>query len=298
MSEARRLNLFVATGGHAFARDAFEAMLRAVGVQPCFVDQPAAALLMNPDGLRGFDAVLLHDMPGMDFGAPVEDRPEPLAPPPTLVAGLADLIEQGMGFVAIHHALAGWPAWPAYAELLGGAFLYRPRIVGGKLRQGSAYCPHARYEAVRSHTRHPVLEGVPERFELVDEPYRHPLFEADIEPLMWRGPVAGEFLSATHAVRRQPDPGDEPPAPERAVIGWATSAGNSPVVALQPGDNAATFANPAYRTLVGNAVHWVASPEGRAWAARRAQVRFTAPSFAEPPIIRHRAQATPAGKKQ
>ena len=101
------LNVFVATGGHAFARDALEEMLRAVGVQPCFVDQPAAAMLMNPDGLRGFDVVLLHDMPGMDFAAPVETRPEAVAPPPELVARLAALVDQGMGFVALHHALAG-----------------------------------------------------------------------------------------------------------------------------------------------------------------------------------------------
>lgn len=63
MSGNRPFKVFVAIGGHAFARDAFEAMVRAIGVQPCFVDQPSAAMLMNPDGLRGFEADLLHDMP-------------------------------------------------------------------------------------------------------------------------------------------------------------------------------------------------------------------------------------------
>lgn len=269
MSDHRPLKVFVATGGHAFARDTFEEMVRAVGVQPCFVDQPAAAMLMNPDGLRGIDVVLLYDMPGMDFAAPVETRPEPVAPPPELVAGLAALVEQGMGFVALRHALAGWPAWPAYSELLGGAFLYRPRIVRSEHRAGSVYCPEARYEVKTAGGAHPVLAGVPDRFELVDEPYRHELFEADIEPLLWRGPVDGRFLSATHAVRRLPDPGKEPQAPESAIIGWATSAGNSPVVSLQPGDRAETFAHPVYRTLVGNALRWVATPSARAWAATR-----------------------------
>ena len=296
MSGDRMLNVFVATGGHAFARDGFEAMLRAVGVQPCFVDQPAAARLMNPDGLRGFDAVLLHDMPGMDFRAPVENRPEPFAPPPELVAGLAALVEQGMGFVALHHALAGWPAWPAYAQLLGGAFLYRPRMVRGELRPGSAYCPEGRYEVTTAGGAHPVVAGVPNRFELLDEPYRHELFEADIEPLLWRSPVDGRFLSATHAVRRLPDPGEEN-ARESAIIGWATSAGNSPVIALQPGDRAETFAHPAYRTLVGNALRWVASPPARAWAAARSRaVAFdndtaSGKRFEKP----DRAPAAPAG---
>ena len=269
MSDRSLLNVFVATGGHAFARDALEAMLRDVGAQPCFVDHPAAARLMNPEGLRGFDAILLHDMPGMDFRSPITTRPEPLAPPPELITGMAALVEQGMGFVALHHALAGWPAWPAYAELLGGAFLYRPQDVRGAMREGSAYCPEGSYDVFRAETPHPVLAGVPEQFKLVDEPYHHEIFGADIEPLLWRGPVEGSFLSATHAVRRQPDPGGAVDVQERPIIGWAMSAGNSPVVSLQPGDNADTFANPAYRTIVGNSLHWVASPKGRLWASGR-----------------------------
>jgi hypothetical protein len=269
MSADHLLNVFVATGGHAFARDALDEMLRAVGVQPCFVDHPAAARLMNPDGLRGFDAVLLHDMPGMDFRAPVETRPEPIAPPPELVAGLAGLVEQGMGFVALHHALAGWPAWPAYAELLGGAFLYRSRVFGGELRPSSAYAPTARYLASIARSSNPVLDGIPARFEMVDELYCHELFEADIEPLLWRGPFDGRFSSAAHAVRRQPDPDEQRSVPASAIIGWATSALHSPVVSLQPGDGPETFAHPAYRRLIGNALHWVASAEARTWAKAR-----------------------------
>lgn len=290
------LKVFVSTGGHAFARDAFEAMVRAVGIQPCFVDQPAAAMLMNPEGLRGFDAVLLHDMPGMDFRGPVDMRPEPLAPPPELVAGLAALVDQGMGFVALHHALAGWPAWPAYAELLGGAFLYRPRMIRSELCQGSAYCTLARYEVTTAGGANPVLAGVPARFELVDEPYRHELFEADIEPLLWRGPVDGNFLSATDVVRRLPDPSEER-ARDSAIIGWATSAGNSPVVSLQPGDRAETFAHPAYRTLVGNALRWVASSKARDWAlARGRTIAFNNPSpSGKRPDKPDRAPAAPAG---
>jgi uncharacterized protein len=43
MGKADRLNLFVVTKGHAFLRDPYEAMLRAIDMEPTFVDQPAAA---------------------------------------------------------------------------------------------------------------------------------------------------------------------------------------------------------------------------------------------------------------
>jgi uncharacterized protein len=52
-------------------------------------------------------------------------------------------------------------------------------------------------------------------------------------------------------------------------VAWATSSGNSPIVFVEPGDSGATFALPAYRRLLGNALAWVASTDARAWASSR-----------------------------
>lgn len=262
---SRRLDVFVATKGHAFSRDGFEAMLRAEGIEPTFVDHPAAAMLMNPDAMRRFDAILLYDMPGMDFRAPVAERPAPFPPPPELVRGFEALLAEGKGIVALHHALAGWPAWPGYAEALGGAFLYRPGEVRGRVRPSSGYQADVRYEVVTMGD-HPVLDGVPDRFEIEDEPYLHELFDEDIVPLIRRDPTltADGFQSACHAVRRVP-PGERTdwvPPPPSPIIGWTKAAGNSRLVYLQPGDGPSTYAHPAYRRLVGNALRWVASGPG------------------------------------
>lgn len=271
---SKRLELFVVVKGHAFSRDAFEAMLRSIpGIEPTFVDQPAAAMLLNPDAMRGFDAILFYDMPGLDFRAPVQDRPAAVAPEPRLVAGFNALLAEGKGMVALHHAIAGWPAWDAYAEALGGAFLYKPRAVRGVARPDSRYAGDVAYRARRDTAEHPVLAGIPDSFELVDEPYIYEVFDdAGLEPLLYRDtPIAADqFLSAKQAVRREtqtPWEGHDP-APD-ALIGWAKAAGNSPVVYLQPGDGPATYAHPHYRTLVGNAIRWVSSPEGSAWAKAR-----------------------------
>jgi uncharacterized protein len=271
---SKRLELFVVLKGHAFSRDAFEAMLRSMpGTEPTFVDQPAAAMLLNPDAMRRFDAILFYDMPGLDFRAPVEERPAAVPPEPSLVAGFNALLVQGKGMVALHHAIAGWPAWYAYAEALGGAFLYKPGAVRGVARPDSRYAADVAYRVRRANGEHPVLAGIPESFELVDEPYIYEVFDdGGLEPLLYRDtPIAADrFLSARQAVRREtqtPWEGHDP-APN-ALIGWAKAAGNSPVVYLQPGDGPATYAHPHYRTLVGNAIRWVSSPEGQAWAKAR-----------------------------
>ena len=268
-----RLEVFVVTKGHAFSRDGFEAMLRAAGVEPTMVDQPAAAMLLNPAALRRFDAILFYDMPGMDFRAPVDCRPEAVPPDPAMVAGFEALLEQGKGIVALHHALAGWPAWPAYAEALGGAFLYKPRRVRGLDRPSSGYLGDVAYTVKSEPIDHPVLKNVPATFDLMDEPYLHEIFHDDIVPLLRRDTTLqpDRFHAAVHAVRRVPETersGWTPP-PTSDVIAWAKVAGNSPLVYIQPGDGPETYAHPAFRTLIGNALRWVASAEGAAWARPR-----------------------------
>lgn len=267
MAGTERLNVFVATKGHAFQRDPFEAMLRAIGIEPTMVDQPAAAALMNPDGLAAYDALLLYDMPGMDFRAPRDVRPDLLSPPAALEHGFTALLEAGKGIVALHHAIAGWPAWPAYGEALGGTFLYKPVVVRGEERPGSRYVPSASYQARRIGD-HPVLRDVPDSFEFDDEPYRFELFDDGIVPLIERSePIDGAlFQCATDAIRRTTPPTNEAVADDRRLIGWARAAENSPVVYLQPGDGPQTYAHPVFRTLLGNALRWVASPEAKAWA--------------------------------
>ncbi|MFN3552769.1 MAG: ThuA domain-containing protein, partial [Novosphingobium meiothermophilum] len=55
------LQCLVAVRGHPFDRTAFDAMFQAMeGISATMVDQPAAARLMNPEGMRGFDVLVLY----------------------------------------------------------------------------------------------------------------------------------------------------------------------------------------------------------------------------------------------
>lgn len=271
---ADKLQIFVAVKGHAFERDAFEAMFRAVGVEPTMVDQPAAAMLMNPEAMARFDAICFYDMPGMDFRAPLDQRPGFVEPEPAFRAGFEALLAQGKGIVALHHAIAGWPAWDGYREALGGAFLYKPAEARGAARADSGYLGDVAYTARIADNAHPVLAGLPATFDLVDELYRMELFdEPGTEPLLWLDSAVptDDFHSANRAIRRLAEGEGEPWAgpPLAPLIGWAKPAGNSPLVYIQPGDSAATYADPTYRQLIGNALRWVASPEAAAWVRKK-----------------------------
>lgn len=254
------IQCLVAVRGHPFDRTAFDAMFQAMdGISATMVDQPAAARLMNPEGMRGFDALILYDMPGLDFTA-ASGAPTYVEPADSLKAGLNALLAQGTGVVALHHALAGWPSWNAYGDWLGGRFLYHPGRVRDRDCLDSGYAHNIAYEA-EVIAEHPVTEGLPPRFSFVDEPYLAEIFEDDVTPLLRsKGPYTSDhFYSAEAAVGgRMYDRAGWRHPPGSNLIGWAKHALNSRLVYLQPGDGQTAYDNSNYRRLVENAIRWVA----------------------------------------
>ncbi|MFA7588305.1 MAG: ThuA domain-containing protein [Novosphingobium sp.] len=254
------IQCLVAVRGHPFDRTAFDAMFQAMdGISATMVDQPAAALLMNPESLRDFDAVILYDMPGLDFEAP-DNAPEYREPPEVLRQGFPRLLEQGTGVVALHHALAGWPTWDDYGDWLGGRFLYHPGKVRGAAWPDSGYRHDVHYEA-EVIADHPVTTGVPSRFDMIDELYLCPTFPEGATPLLRANTpfTRDHFWSADMAVSGRMFANEGWDHPQGSgVIGWARQAINSRLVYLQPGDGPSAYDNPHYRRLVENAIRWVA----------------------------------------
>ncbi len=266
-----RLNVMVAAKGHPYLRDPFMAMFDEMeGVSATLVEQPAAALLMNPEGMAAFDALVLYDMPGIDFRA--ADGPSFVAPSQALQEGFAKLLQTGKGIVALHHAIAGWPAWPAYADFLGGCFLYQPGLVRGAACADSGYRHDVTHTVSAVDPTHPVLAGVPATFALTDELYLFEVFADDVTPLLRSDHAFTRdgFYSAALAVAGKMFSNDGWAHKDGSnLVGWAKRAGASPLVYLQPGDGPDTYADPNYRRLIANAIAWVASAEAHAWALRQ-----------------------------
>lgn len=254
------LQCLVAVRGHPFDRTAFDAMFQAMdGIAATMVDQPAAALLMNPDGMRDFDALVLYDMPGLDFEVP-ESAPLYRDPSPELQAGFRALLEQGKGVVALHHALAGWPTWSEYHDWLGGQFFYHPGSWQGEPVSDSGYCHDVTHE-ITVVANHPVTAGLPETFTVTDELYLGQVLESGVTPLLRSSATfdRDHFWSADLAVRGQMfsrEGWDHPRGSN--VVGWTKQVLNSRLVYLQPGDGPSAYDNPHYRRLVENAIRWVA----------------------------------------
>ncbi len=166
----------------------------------------------------------------------------------------------GKGAVAMHHALAGWALWPEWPELLGGRFLYQPGELRGQAHLDSGYRHDVTY-AAQVVADHPVTRGVPPEFPVTDEVYLAPVFADDIEPLIRARHdfTRDNFYSAAAAVAGRMFSNDGWEHPDGSdCVAWVKPALNARLVYLQFGDGPATYANPHVRTVLANALDFVA----------------------------------------
>lgn len=250
--------ILLVTKGHPYEREPFYNIFDEMAdVNWTLVEQPAARALFNVDEATVYDAFVLYDMPGIHF---VPGGPDYEEPSNAYKTKFKQLLDAGHGFVFLHHAIAGWPAWPEYAEIVGGRFLYTGAPLRGQYRTDSGY-RHGVTHSVRVVADHPVTAGLPASFEITDELYLYEVFEEDVEPLLVSDYkfTQENFYSATLAVRdgkmfsnegwSHPDGSN--------MIGWTKTYGNSRIVYLQCGDDPVAYANPYLRQLIANAINWV-----------------------------------------
>ena len=266
MSNPDRIRVAVVTKGHPFDAPGFFAVFDAnEAIEWTHVEHPDALGLVEPARAVEFDVFVMYDMPGITFTR--GDPPAVFsAPPDGYPQQFRALLDEGKGMVFLHHAVAGWPAWEEYGDIVGGRFLYQPATVHGTRFPDSGYRHDVIHTVEVVDPAHPICEGIDPRFEITDELYLSHVFEDDVEPLMRSTYdfVDTNFYSADRAIRgaRNDRTGWSHP-PGSDLVAWTKTVGRSPIAYLQFGDGPQTYADPTYRRILANAIAWAASNPDR-----------------------------------
>lgn len=253
-------------GGHPFDRPSLQRLLDSVEADIDLIEWPNAGEFFTQEGAKRlvdtYDLLALYDMPGIHLRR--GESPGFAAHPPELVGAWQHITSAGLPLLVLHHAIASWPTWDGFAEIVKGRFHYAPARLRGVEHPDSGYAMNVTQRFTVAQPDHPVCAGLPIVFELTDETYQCPVFEDEIEVLVRTDAPRDDthHASAFAAVRREENRSWRH-APASDAVAWTHMSGNSRVVYLQPGEGPDAFDNPHYRALIANAVRWLRTTRPR-----------------------------------
>lgn len=217
-----KIRVLVVTGGHDYDEQEFQDLFASIpDITTRWATYPDAAALLRPELAEDTDVIVFYDMwvPGLS---------------PEQQQAFVQLLEGGIGVVALHHTLAAHQQWPVYAKLIGGKFHLEERVVDGQTLPRSGY-DHDQEIAVQiANTDHPITRGLTD-FQIHDETYCR--YDTD--------PEATILLTTEH------------PKSDRELA-WAKQYGRTRAVYVQLGHDRLAYENPHYRTIVARSIRWTA----------------------------------------
>ncbi len=145
-----------------------------------------------------------------------------------------ELLDKGVGVVALHHSMGAFPYWSEYPKIIGVKYYSERYIKGGVEHAPCTYQHDVDFTMHVEDPDHPIMRGLSD-FEVHDETYKGSDFEPDNHVL----------LTTDH------------PASDKFVA-WVRTYRNAKVCTIQMGHGPQIFTHDAYRRLVTQAIRFCA----------------------------------------
>src|SRR5215213_720455 len=215
MAQTLAIKTAVVTGGHAFHVPAFHQLLRTLPPIDAYL-QHMEDFVANWGNVRDqYDVTLLFNW-RMD--TPTDDG---VRWPKGTTQALQQLGTTTQGIVLLHHALASFPQWPFWSQLVG--IPHQDRIF--TLEQDLNLEMEARLHVEVVDHEHPITQGLPD-WEMIDEAW---------------GYFRGRPTSECHILLKT-----EHPKMPLGALAWTHTYGKARVFCLQSGHDDHSWSNPHF----------------------------------------------------
>ena len=222
---AESLKVLVITGAHKYNNAAFNAMFDSFDGMDCTVketgDNPGA--LFEKIDAFPYDVIVLYNFRQ--------------ALPPPAQANFKALLEKGTGLTVLHHALAGFPGWMGYEEIIGATYVLQEQTRGEKHYPRPQWKHGVDMEIRVADPDHPITQGVMD-FTIHDETYRD-----------WVYHEGNHLLLTTDNELSNPQ------------IAWTRRHSNARIFVMQLGHDQHAFENGNYRKLLRQGIFWTAAKD-------------------------------------
>ena len=226
--------ILVVTGGHPFdEKEFFEMFDSFSGITYDRAVLPQDMDLLSPGLEKKYDAVVSYDM--NHFHGKPQNEPRITD---AQRANFGKLMQTGMPLLILHHSVGGYPKWPPYRDMAGGAYIYSGAVflyddLDGKSWPASESEHDIDMNIMIADKDHPITLGLDD-FTIHDEIYIG----------MYVNPKVHVLLTT-----------DDPRATKE--IAWVHHYGNSPVFTLVLGHDKQSYANENLRKLLVRGIDWL-----------------------------------------
>jgi uncharacterized protein len=219
---ADKIRLLIMSGSHPYQTNQFLQLFKAnPDVTFESVIHPHALEKLRTESAKDFDVLVMYD-----YAQKISSEEQ---------ADFVNFLKAGKGVLILHHAIAAYPHWPEYEQVLGGRYyLQKSTLVNGVEKPRSRAHEGARIPVHIADPNHPVTRGLTD-FEIDDETY----LGYDVAP------DSHVLLTTTHTNN----------AP---TLAWSRTCQAARVVFVQLGHDHLAYENRNYRKLVAQAIRWVA----------------------------------------
>lgn len=219
--KAAECKILIVTGGHGFEQKEFYEMFDAFpGIVYDKAELPKDMDLLAPGLEKKYDVLVGYDMNHF----PVTDAQR---------ANFDKLLQGGMPFLVFHHCIGGYPDWPKFREIAGGAYLYKDMEIDGKTWPPSDYRHDVEMQIAVADKEHPITKGVKD-FTILDETYKNVYVRDDVHLL----------LTCDHPLSTK-------------QIAWTHRYEKSPIFTIMLGHDKHAYGNENLRTILKQGIAWL-----------------------------------------
>ena len=218
---AEKIRVLFMSGGHDYQTNQLHQMFKDnpdIAFE-AFV-HPRALAQLAPAAAKNYDVLVLYDL----WQKITEENQ----------ADFINFLKAGKGLLVLHHAIAAYPAWPEYWNIIGAHYYLAATNVHGMPKARSAWKEGVDFRLHIPNPSHPVTRGIAD-FDIHDETYK--LFDVarECQPLVTT---------------------DEPLS--NPVTAWAKTYKGARVVYIQSGHDHSAYENPSYQQMLRQAIRWTA----------------------------------------
>jgi uncharacterized protein len=215
------IRVLLVTGGHGFEKEPFFKLFKDnPDIAFKAVEHPNAHALLTAEAAKDWDVLVMYD-----FNQKITDAAK---------ADFVARLKEGKGLVVLHHAIATYPAWPEYWNIIGAHYYLAKTNINGVDKPRSAWKEGMKFRIQVADPKHPVTRGMQD-FDTHDETYKWFDVSKECHPLLTT---------------------EEPES--NKVIAWAKTYKGARVVYIQSGHDHFAYENPNYQQIVRQAIRWVA----------------------------------------